>query len=84
MFSLRDFPVTVRRKNSETESVYLGESSDIKLFSVKYEIYFQELNSRGLLTLISPSGMRAGSLLGLSLISRDSEISRELSSPPPW
>ena len=35
MFSLRDFPVTVRRKNSEIESVYLGEISDIKLFCCK-------------------------------------------------
>ena len=28
MFSLRDFPVNVRRRNSETEKVCLGESCD--------------------------------------------------------
>ena len=29
---MRDFPVNVRRKNSETKSVYLGISSNIGLF----------------------------------------------------
>ena len=29
---MRDFPVNVRRKNSETKSVYLGKSSNIGLF----------------------------------------------------
>ena len=40
MFSVRDFPVNVRRQNSETEIVNLGESPDlltpdIELFVIK-------------------------------------------------
>ena len=84
MFSVRNFPVSVRRKNSETENVFLGESPDNKLFSIFYEIHIQELSWRGLLTMITPSGMRAGSPPGLSLISRGSEILRELLSLLHW
>ena len=49
-----------------------------------YQINFQELNWRGLLTIISPSGKRAGSPPGLSLISRDSDILRGLLNQIHW
>ena len=49
-----------------------------------YQINFQELNWRGLLTIISPSGKRAGSPPGLSLISRDSDILRGLLNQILW
>ena len=85
MFSVKNFPVNVRRKNSETETVFLGESPEIFDYLItNNEINSQELSWRGLLTLITPSGMRAGSPPGLSLISRDSGILRELLNPPLW
>ena len=42
MFSLRHFPVNVRRRNSETETVYLGESRD-EIFNLMHELSGAEL-----------------------------------------
>ena len=42
MFSLRHFPVNVRRRNSETETVYLGESRD-KISNLMHELSGAEL-----------------------------------------
>ena len=87
MFSVRDFPVNVRRQNSETETVYLGESPDLLTswyWNIFSRINFQELNWRGLLRIITPSGKRAGSPPGLSLISRDSGILRDLLNQILW
>ena len=41
--SLSDFPVNVRRQNSKTEIVYLGESPDVVFFSQKNHILGAEL-----------------------------------------
>ena len=42
MFSLRDFHVNVRRRNSETETVSLGESRD-EIFNLMHELSGAEL-----------------------------------------
>ena len=79
MLSLSDFTVKVRRKNSETEIVHLGMSVRmLPDFTTNHNIYFQDRSWRDLLTPSSLSGMRAALPPGLSLISRDSDILREL------